>query len=237
MLFGPDEIRLCPFCKTEFRIRTIASGNNLGSKTWSDGYTYAPMNLPDLFITQCLSCSEIFWIRDSSLIGELDNSLSHSENYFRMQHYKQKLRRFFRIPKNKFELWEEMEFHKFLDKDQLIKAVERRMWTSQDEERYLRMNLWWKMNDDVRNNSGVEFQQNETAIFESNLRALIGVFNKDESGILLKAEAYRELGKFEKCSEILASFQIISEILTKEIIEKANAAREMKVKLVYQFHL
>ena len=47
MLPGPTLIIACPACKAEHLLPTLASGNTLGARYWTDGYCEAPM-LPEI---------------------------------------------------------------------------------------------------------------------------------------------------------------------------------------------
>lgn len=234
MMLGPDEIRTCPFCKAEMRIRTMASGNNIDAKSWSDGYTYARMMPPRLFIAECRTCLKIFWIKDSPLIGELDNIISFDEDYYLQEEIKIKLQKLYNIPKDKYQLWKEIEYLTQLNKSQLMQAVKNRLWSNRDEEIYIRQNLWWKINDTVRNNSGGNLEDKDIAIFESNLKTLIDIYKNEKSEIILKAEAYRELGEFERSSEILSSIQMDKKSLFIDVIKKANEERDRNVLSIYE---
>ena len=71
-----------------------------------------------------------------------------------------------------------------------------------DRERYLRLHTWWTGNDEHRRNT--EVQMYMTDADKANLEVLIELLDdENQSDLLMKAEAYRELGKFEEAKEVL----------------------------------
>ena len=123
MLFGLEEIRSCPFCKAHGRLQTIASGNSVGAKSWSDGYTYAPWCLPELLITQCLTCLKTFWIKDANLIAEFDNDIDFHPSIFDLEKIENRLRKYFGIRKSRLQMWKELKYLKQLKKTRICENL------------------------------------------------------------------------------------------------------------------
>jgi hypothetical protein len=72
MMPGPTLIIACPACGASHQRATLASGNTLGARLWTDGKMEAPM-LPSLpAVTRCAACARLFWVEDAPLLGEVD---------------------------------------------------------------------------------------------------------------------------------------------------------------------
>jgi hypothetical protein len=64
MLPCPNLIYECPYCGNRLKRKSLASGNTLGAKLYSDGKQIAPM-LPDFpNLTKCKKCDNIFYVND-----------------------------------------------------------------------------------------------------------------------------------------------------------------------------
>lgn len=72
MLPGPDLLYECPDCGNRIMSRSIASGNTIGARFYSDGRMDAPMlpDMPDLIA--CLGCSGLLWLSKLQPIAEFD---------------------------------------------------------------------------------------------------------------------------------------------------------------------
>lgn len=67
---GPTVIRECPKCRVPVEEDTMASGNTIGARFWSDGKRNAPM-LPDYpWLVKCPKCSHLFWIDEAKKLGD-----------------------------------------------------------------------------------------------------------------------------------------------------------------------
>lgn len=74
---GPDRVIACPKCDGLVRVFTLLSGNTFGALMWTDGYSFARMLPEPPLITRCAHCQAFFWTQDARKIGEIPNSLSH----------------------------------------------------------------------------------------------------------------------------------------------------------------
>ena len=87
--------------------------------------------------------------------------------------------------------------------DDLMQFLHLKNYRNSDEEKYLRVHIWWKINDLIRNIPDYSEFKACANDFKDNLQQLVEMLNTDEFEGLLKAEAYRELGEFRMCIKIL----------------------------------
>ena len=88
-----------------------------------------------------------------------------------------------------------------------------------NREYWLRINSWWKFNDEYRYNSKKEFKLPK--FHENNLNELLEIYDLNWcEDLILKAEIFRALGQFSDCLEL------IKEIENDNETEEANLACE-----------
>jgi hypothetical protein len=138
--------------------------------------------LPDMpALVKCRECKYLFWIDDAEKLDEIE----------------------LRSEKSKWQSATNYDHPSW--SEYLAFATTNNL--SREQERYIRMRTWWKMNDSIRNTQEAERDLRSSEEFKSNLVALLGVLEEaDPEERLLKAEAARELGQFEKC-QILLQFE------------------------------
>ncbi|MFO7652410.1 MAG: hypothetical protein R6X25_01160 [Candidatus Krumholzibacteriia bacterium] len=178
MLPGPDAIRCCTVCGGEFRHRTLASGNTLGARFWTDGKMEAPM-LPDQpELLRCPHCGALVWLEDATQVGEQWGSPFEDDEIADRN-----------TPAATIPTSQEHRRH--------LAEVS----GDPERERYVRLRIWWAEND-ARRAGG---DQAPLAPAEAeNLFALLPLLDEeDDSERLLKAEAMRELGLFPSAASLL----------------------------------
>ena len=182
---GLDIIIACPQCKMLHRQGTLMSGNTIGAKFWTDGKMEAPM-LPEIpIITKCGKCNSIFWIKDAEKIGEISPFAEAMEDA--------------EVPPE----WRNSQRISKLDKTSLIEALNTEIAKSSKDEKYLRVRLWWGINDEIR--KGLQnIPEKDKPVFKENLEKLISLLgDEDPQERVMKAEAYREMGVFDQVSPLL----------------------------------
>lgn len=202
MLPGPTVYRECPACNTTVTGDSLASGNTFGAVYWSDGKMDAEM-LPEFpEIVKCPDCSDLFWIEESTVIGEYD--------WFNGEDYE------------KPEEWKNAKSVIEPRVEDYIRAIEMKLFSGDDDrEKYLRIHLWWLINDFVRyEDREPDLFKDHKETFQNNLKyldKLLGENDDDEK--LMKAEIARELGEFDLCANRLEE---VSE-------EKGDVCRQIKI--------
>lgn len=211
MIPGPDQIVACPHCQGLEKYRTLMSGNSIGARIWTDGRRIAPMLLSPPAVVQCHHCAKPYWLTDATEIGTLDIAGAKSRAVD--------------------PAWSEAEYVEEASEAGYYAALEAKLAVDRALEKVLRTFVWWRGNDADRQlkdeDEGIETKFPEE--YGSNLTALTHLFNEKKTGErIMKAEALRELGKFEAALELLATVQereyesVVHRI--RDLCERADAA-------------
>jgi hypothetical protein len=204
MMPGPNLVYKCPKCGN-FTIKgSLLSGNTFGSKLFSDGKRIAPM-LPDFpYIIKCKKCKSFYKLEDKVKIGE-----------YRPFEEKNNVK------------WKDADKAEFLSVDEYNEAIKLKIFNNKEEEQYLRRELWWAFNDNIRKGNEIFRNNDDIDIYESNCKIFIEILDKNEiNEKIMCAELYRNLGNFIECINILETineekYNWVKEILKKEC-EKNN---------------
>ncbi len=183
MIPGPILILQCPECKKLIKRRTLASGNTFGAKHYSDDKVEAP-HLPALpVLSKCTHCDTIFWLEDIEEIG----SYSYGET--------------------KDEEWEAAEYAKFLDIDDLFRALTLDdVVAEKNDEMFIRKSIWWAYNDRVRKGEKLHGDAEDESKWRDNIHRLMALFDREvDYEKIFIAELNRNLGNFEECVRIIDS--------------------------------
>ncbi len=175
---GPDYIIHCPHCEAPMIKHSIISGNTFGAKSYSDGKRDAPMmpSYPD--ITICWKCEEIFWVKDAVNATELPQFYTDSK----------------------------MNEIRFLNLDEIAKAIENGLSRNKKEEIELRIEMWWFFNDRVRDDEPLFIEDWDEVLYTTNAKRLIELFQSDLDNMdrqIMTAELQRNLGNFGLCMDML----------------------------------
>jgi hypothetical protein len=205
MLPGPDLVKACPACGRLIRQKTLMSGNTFGALTWTDGYQVAPM-LPSYPSMVKCNCGNFFWLEDVESVGEIPFSARD-------------------VP----EEWEAAPEATKLSLNEYREALSMGVGTSPEKERYLRVKLWWKINDKRRQNP-LEVPPEYQSLFRENLERLLEILSAESPGQkIMNAEILRELGRFEESIELLKT------ITENEFAEYIKSLAEKEDKFVHRF--
>lgn len=177
MIPGPTIIRKCSACLKSIRQHTIISGNTFGAIFWTDGKREAPM-LPDQpWLVMCPHCHVPLWIDELEELGQTEP--------WGDEHGKFKDAREYEEP----------------SLDDYFVLIENGIGDPQ-KERYARLRAWWAGNDERRTNAGtIPMSPREIA----NLTTFTHTLDEsDPNDLVMKAEAMRELGRFDDALSLLA---------------------------------
>jgi len=205
--FGPTYILQCPESDQLVKQSTLRSGNTIGEQRWSDGYAIYPMLPMFPEITRCDNQEKFFWVSDAKVTGEIGRDKGGTP-----------------------QTWHEVGEMRFLSEPEYLEALNQGMGSTHKKEVYLRIQAWWSANEEVRDGSlTYPFPSGSRA--RDNLERLVKLLGTDSPyERIRKAEAFRELGRFEEAKQTLqATFpkQIEGEIgYLRELINK----RDMMVK-------
>ena len=198
--YGDHLIYACPKCGKHYYETQTISSNNFGGITYdfyTDGITLYSGSTCSV-ITKCEKCKNYFWLDDH--IGTVP--------LCGMRSPRRELLKLVNVPeahlsnweKNEKELkWEYAEAVNYgLKLHELKRILKGEL--SQPQEKYVRKEIWYKFNDRLRKGKEIFLNEKEELFWIKNTEALIKLM---DSLILVKAELYRNLGDFKKCSEIL----------------------------------
>jgi hypothetical protein len=215
---GPVSIYECPNCKSFLKRGSILSGNTFGAISYSDGRRIASM-LPDFpVITICSECENIFWIKKAEKVGELfrrsifEGADDECEN----------------------EDWLNAPWIKFLTTDEYFRVLDLKLYSDSDieEERYIRLNIWWGFNDRIRENINLQFfrSEEEKIRWKANVKRLLNILDdNDTTDRLMKAELFRNLGFFSLCMDTLNEIEDENVSWVKSAMERECEKSNMYV--------
>jgi len=176
---GPTLILQLPHCKHLIKYPTTASGNTVGARQWSDGKMEAPM-LPDAPpLCKCPTDGKLFWVEDTEIIAEWEFYNEEEIN----------------------EEWAQLDTISEPSEEDLWAALGTELTNTPERLYYIRLALWWAGNDHIRNRQRKELSAEHLANlteFEKMLSA-----DDDDESTLLRAEALRELSRFDESVELL----------------------------------
>jgi hypothetical protein len=218
MVPGPTHIIACPSCGGLHQQLTFMSGNAFGARRWTDGKVDAPMYPVTPRFISCVHCHGSFFIEEARVIGDIpfgpDSSLAPPEwqNAPRI-------------------LWPHIEDYK--------KRLAQAGADNPERVRYLRMHLWWALNDILHSRNTPSFKSGRIdnpvpgkqkeeyeGLFRENLEALSGMLSDSAQDITVKAEIMRELGKFDDAIALLPASYALS---IHDLIRERAAARDATV--------
>jgi len=165
----------CPHCGLLAKKKTLYSGNTFGATIWSDGKRIAPM-LPEFpAFVFCNGCWKLYWVKEAKEICEERNLNSF-------------------YPENR-----EVDFIEFPTFEQYVKALE-----LINDKKYARVLIFYSFNDFIRNKKENLITPEIQKLHEQNLYEMTELFDEnDENELIIKAEAFRNLGLFENSESLL----------------------------------
>ena len=177
----------CPQCGELSGSYQLISTNTLGARIYSDGYTSGVMYEESPVITKCIKCNKIYWL-DKNIIGEYNMYLTKNTE------------------------WQKAPDPEELESDDLITALNDKIYSNKEEELYLRYQLWVYLNRE-------ELNKDKQAFYESNCKELIKLYNMEDIDEKLRiAELYRNIGNFAECVKILEAINDKDYSQTKELL-------------------
>lgn len=212
MMPGFIEYYKCPNCKSFLTTMScFSSYNTYDAKLYSDGFYYGPGIPSEPKISRCTNCKTIFWLNWRShyvtkSFKELRNS-PREENVY-------------------------SAFH--LDAEGYCSVIEnKKLMKGKRKELYIRRNLLIRFNDRIRFEDYQFHLENESAIWNANIERLLKLLSYyDYEHLMLRAEIYRYLGKFDECVDILSKVKDQNYDLLKEALIKACQEKNIKVFIV-----
>jgi hypothetical protein len=202
MKYGPPVHKECCFCESPIEVLPLIEGSHTGSILWSDGFMDSPMMPKQEIIAKCGSCQEVVWLIDlpTVVIGE-DN-----------QELKDKITGYTPLTEDESFAILDTEHYQELPFELQI---------------YLRVQAWHLGNKARRGkNDPADYSDEELA----NMQALSELLDlSDPHSRLMKAELYREQGKFEQAIEAL---DFLFDQQVEPIVNKIKQGAEQQLRYV-----
>ena len=204
MLQGPDVVLACPHCQSLARLFTVANPDPSGAVSWSDGYQEMPLTPTQPNLSRCKNCGKLMWVADCPPVGMID------ENH----------------PLPEHEEWKKLPYVEPVEEADYLEALKSGMAPEPERETELRVFAWWRANDRHRRNEGPgRYPQSPEAV--ENLERLVELLKDGEHEfVLFRAEALRQLGRFDEARDILhgicSDYAIAREMLAGLIEKKSR---------------
>jgi len=180
LLPEPPIVRECPRCQMALLFPRFPQGSLREATVWTDGRLVGPWIPDELQLVGCPFCGEPFWVRESQELGVATEAASENR-------------------------WPEARLPVELDAAGILEALAKGAATTPRQERYLRMNAWWRDGDSRREGVAKELvtKDPEEAMLV-NMRRLHGMMDEEVSDDrLMKAELSRQLGRFDEALHLL----------------------------------
>jgi hypothetical protein len=208
MWLEPALLYNCPLCGNVISNQSILSGNSRGTIAYSDGRNLSPNMWQFPLLSKCRKCDTIFWLYG----GKHD---SKDFDYFDDN-----------VDKNiKDEI--KVDVAKFLTLKEYFKALDQKLYTTYEEELYIRQRIWWGFNNRLRNViswrhfhlkiwwgfhiiikpiAKLFTSQKNKKLWKDNAVKLLSLLNPENiHQKIMIAEIQRNLGNFEKCLKTVES--------------------------------
>jgi hypothetical protein len=180
MLLGPGEVLQCPSCGAKYLKQTLISGNTFGGMFFSDGNHHFPMLPHQPQFICCGNCHAFFWLKDVP-------SKEHQRNY----------------EPGGYNEDDDLPYVHSPSAAEFEGAIAKNLFRDAEEEEYLRMQLWWHLNNKFRSGQ-YRIEEELPLSYDENLTKLLVLrqaSNPDD--FLTLAEINREMGLFEEALELL----------------------------------
>ena len=196
MLPGPDYYYRCTSCLTVAFLDSIASGNTFGAVHWSDAKREARMLPESPALVACPNCDACLWIASLKPIGQFDRFRSCASILAGQEKQEPPAE------------WGSAPRFRTPDARDLARALDAGLADTVERQRYLRIRLWWRLND-RRRRAGERDEHADGATFQSNLDRLASLLDDSANDTLLRAEIARESGSFiravEQCDALITT--------------------------------
>jgi hypothetical protein len=179
---GPDAVFACPHCSAVARLATIEEADTSGAVSWTDGYQECPGIPRHPNVLRCQGCKKFYWLGEARQLGwyalgiELPPELAG---------------------------WATAPMMEPLDEAGYHEALASGMAQNPERELELRVHAWWRGNDRFRQSGGTAAPARDERQIANMERMIELCAQGDHEILLFRAEALRELGRFDEASEAL----------------------------------
>ena len=191
----------CPHCGALARLFTLAQASPLGAISWTDGYQDTPDAPQQPNLVRCQKCKKLHWTMQSAEVGMIDPGASPENRAVKFADLTNP------VPAEEGTLapedWVSAPQMQRLDQAGYLQALKEGLASTIEQELELRIHAWWRGNDPFRKLDGPNrYPSTPEAI--ANAERLIELAKDGEHELVLfRAEALRELGRFEEAQNSL----------------------------------
>ncbi len=201
---GPDAVFACPHCNAVARLATIEEADTSGAVSWTDGCQECPGVPRHPNVARCAACKKHYWLGEARQLGWYAPGIE--------------------LPPE-IAGWADAPMIEPLDEQGYYEALESGMAMNPEHELELRVHAWWRGNDRFRKTDGTAPPLRDERQL-ANMNRMIELCESGDHEILLfRAEALRQLGRFEEASEALyglcSDYAVARETIA-ELIEKKS---------------
>ncbi len=207
---SPDELISCPLCDAAARKPTLLSGNDFDAVFWSDGRRVAPSLPLPTPVASCHACNRCFWLDDAAVRpDDPDPPLPWWRLVFRPDR---------RRPLTE---WDDAPEVQEPDEAGYLQALARGWTVGEEQERSLRVLVWWRGNDRFRPDPYGHAPLDVPAIPDSdadaapwlddarraNMVALMALLDQSAEDRLMRTELLRQLDRQDGAIGVLDTLE------------------------------
>lgn len=183
MVKGPDTYYKCPKCGNILSKGSIKDGNPLVGTFFSDEKKLLPFDPEYPEIGKCKRCGNLIWLDESNVVGSDKKIILYNTRILLSQRAR------------------------FIDIEDYFKALDLGMGYNREKEVYLRKQIWWEHNDRLLERGRMFKDKKDEIKWENNLKRLLELLiEEDPTEKIMKAEIFRNLGRFDDCMYVLKSY-------------------------------
>ena len=198
MIPGPDLVLACPHCGALSRLFTLAQASPVGAVSWTDGYQDAPYAPQQPNLVRCHACQKIHWTVEASEVGMIEPSASSEQREVKFADFSKAEPAEAGTPPP--EAWLTAPQMLSLDEAGYLEALRNGLATSPDQELELRIHAWWRGNDQFRKPDIAQRHLTSPEAIANAERLIELTKDGEHELVLFRAEALRELGRFEEAA-------------------------------------
>jgi hypothetical protein len=179
---GPDAVFACPHCSAVARLATIEEADTSGAVSWTDGYQECPGVPRHPNVVRCHGCQKFYWLGEARQLGWYAPGIE--------------------LPPE-IAGWADAPMMELLDEAGYFEVLETAGELNPEMELELRVHAWWRGNDRFRQGDTAPSAARDARQIANMERMIELCAHGDHEILLFRAEALRQLGRFDEASEAL----------------------------------
>lgn len=202
---GPDAVFACPNCGAVARLAIIEEADTSGAISWTDGFQECPGIPRHPNIVRCHGCKKFYGLGEARQLGWYAPGIE--------------------LPPE-FASWADAPMMEPLDEAGYFEALDTIGELNPELELELRVHAWWRSNDRYRQPGASPSGDRDSRQLANMERMIELCAHGDHEILLFRAEALRQLGRFDEAQEALyglcSDYAAAREKITALIAEKSR---------------